>query len=391
MPKQKNILFAPAWYDPRIHRGIVKYAAEHHWHLVADMARTPAVPFGWQGDGIITSLYHSREGLTQLVDAADCPVVELTASDSQKREIKHVMQDNIAIGRLAAEHFLERGFQNFAWIGISTGLQNTRRYDGFADCLTKAGFEAESIVWSREGSSDRATWEHRRDWLLKHIRQIGFPLALLVHNDYLAANVIDACAYAGLSVPDDVAIMGIENNELVCNSLSTPLSSIDIAPERHGYAAARALDRLLRGETDCAEELVAPRGVVTRQSTDFIAIPHAAVSAAIRYIREHVREPMSVPDVTVASGINRRALELAFREHVGRGIAEEVTREKMKLVGELLIETKLSLSEIADATGYSTVQYMHRVFRNFYGTTPKRFREERRSSASKRNGAGRSR
>lgn len=195
-------------------------------------------------------------------------------------------------------------------------------------------------------------------------------------NDDWAGKVLDACTLAGISVPDDVAVIGVDNDELVCELSTPPLSSVSLNLESAGYEAATLLDGLISGRIHGHHEvLVKPRWVVTRRSTDVVAQEDRNVAAALRFIRDHAGRPIQVPDVVAHSGLPRRSLERRFALAVGHSILEELARCRLDRARRLLLETDLSIERVALAAGFSAPKRMAHAFRQFEGMLPNHYRQ----------------
>ncbi len=375
----RNILLALGHYHHTTHRGVARYAREHNWHLVGDMAFTAEVPAGWNGDGIITVLSFRRE-LVDFVLSRDVPRVDLSLTRGDIA-LPRVLGDNEAIGRLAAEHFLERGYRHFAWFSHTEGWVAAERTAGFSGALEEAGFAPEMMVWEHREGHGADTWSARRRWLIGRLASIPRPLAVFAYNDALAANMIDACIEGGIRVPEEVAVLGVDNDDLVCECLSVPLSSVCHDLETIGYEGAALLDRLIDGQRPPAEPVrVPPRGVVTRKSTDIIAVEHLETAKALRFIWENYHRPIGVMDVVAATSMSRRGLEKAFHTYISRSIHRELCRVRFEKVEQFLAESDLTVTEIAARTGFTRPQYLCNVFKRTTGTTPNQYRAAHRGS-----------
>jgi LacI family transcriptional regulator len=285
--------------------------------------------------------------------------------------------DEGAVGRMAAEHFLERGFRHFAWCGDPRFVWSKLRGDGYAAALAEAGFsvsEYQPPSASAE-TDDDAGLEALGQWLL----QLPRPVAVFTCYDIRGREVLDACRRFSIPVPDEIAVLGVDNDELLCALAFPPLSSVVPNARRTGYEAAAVLEALMAGrDPGPMTRLVPPIGVVTRQSTDVLAVEDRNVARAVRYIREHACEGICVDDVVSHAALSRRLLETRFKKLLGRSPHDEITRVQLRRVKELLAETDLPLAEIADRTGFRYVEYLSAVFKNKAGMPPGQFRSEHR-------------
>ncbi len=373
MSRMRTILLALGLYHHRTHRGVARYAREHGWHLVADTAATSQIPIGWKGDGMITALSY-RQDLVDFVLSVKAPKVDLSLTRAEI-PLPRVLGDNETIGRLAAEHLLERGFRHFVWCSLADGPVPRERSKGFAAALARAGFAATELVWERDRGRRQDTWATRRQWLIRRLGQVPHPLGVFAYNDHVAATVIDVCLDAGLRVPEEIAVVGVDNDDLVCECLSVPLTSVHHDLERLGYEGAALLDRLMNGEPPPVKPIrIPPKGLVMRESTDVFATEHKDIAKARRFIHEHFQAPLAVGDVVAATGLSRRGLEKAFRAHLGRTITDEILRVRLGRARELLSQTDLKVSAVSAAAGFSRPQYFCNVFRQAMGKTPRQYR-----------------
>ncbi len=370
---QRNVLLALGTYDYRTHRGVARYAGQHHWHLNCEMAIWGRLPRGWKGDGILTALDFQSD-LTRFIRTAGVPVVDL-ALNRPEFSLPRVIGDHRLIGQMAAEHFLERGFRHFAWHANHTRPAAELRHDGFAEILRRDKFVCERWIW-RAGARDPGdVWRAKCEWLMQKLQAIPKPAAIFAFRDSDAANVLDASLAAGISVPDDVAILGVDNNDLICETQSVPLSSVGHDLERLGYDGAALLDKLMAGASPPRQAiLIPPRGIAVRRSTEGLAVRHEPCRRALRLLRQSYSRNIGVSDAVQASGLSRRALEKAFREHVGRSVGEELGRIRLARVKELLTRGTISVADVAAAAGFHTPQYLNNVFRKATGLTPRKYR-----------------
>lgn len=373
MFKQRNVMLLLENYDHRIHHGVARYAGQHHWHLNANMVKTGLLPQGWQGDGIITAL-GSRSDLVEFVREAGIPAVDVAAMRTDIK-IHRVVGDNELIGRMAAEHFLERGVRHFAWFSMDFSNVGRQRHLGYSATLQQHGFTCERLTWSEVAAPGKDGWPEMRAWLGRQLRSLPKPLAVFAYNDYDAANVIDTCLFKNICVPDDVAVLGVDNNEMVCLCQSIPLSSINHDLERIGYEAATQLHRLMLGKPmPKAPLLIPPKGITTRRSTEFTAVNQPEIRQALLFIREHYQRSIGTTEVAQATGLSRRTLEKMFKLELKRSIHEEILRLRMAHVRGLLLTTDLSIKEIAEQTGFCHASHLNNAFREQTGVTPLKFR-----------------
>lgn len=295
----------------------------------------------------------------------------------RRREVPgqaNVITDSDGIAQLAASHLIGCGVRHFAYCGIEGLPWSTLRGDAFARHVAAAG----GIVhaYSRPSSKPAAEWETERRYLAEWLRSMPKPLGLMACNDDRGEQVIEACKLAALPVPDAVAILGADNDELVCDLCDPPMSSVAINFERAGYEAAEVLDRLMRGEALADDKiLVHATHVVTRRSTDILAVDDPRLAAALRHLRDHVHQLVSVPDLARAAGLSRRVLEKRFQRVLRRSALQEIRRVRIAHICQMLAETSEPVARIALAFGYSGPEHLARYFRREMQMTPLAYRQ----------------
>ena len=370
---QRNILILMEWYDHRIRQGIGRYAREHGWHLTVD--ERAFIPRGWDGDGVLT-VFHRRQDIVHYVRRLRLPVVDLGVYRPDI-PLPRVAGDHAGIGGLAAEHFAARGFRHTAWFSTDRSPIQALRLAGFADACAAHRLDAPlRWVWEEACGDARDDWRRMRLWLARFLRAAPKPLAVFAHNDYDASKVGDVCRAAGLAVPEEVAILGVDDNELICLNQPVPLSSIAHNLARVGYEGAALLDRLIGGEPPPRRPLlIPPSDVVLRQSTDLTAIGQPALRTAFRYIKENLARSFGIEQVAAAAGVSRSTLDRLFVQHLNRSVHEELLRARLAAVKRLLVHSDLVLADVARQTGFCHAQHLNNVFRRAESLTPRAYRK----------------
>ena len=355
--------------------GIVRHARELRtpWSIrLVEQGRGAAPPAwlaDWQGHGIIARI--ETQEIADAILARGLPVVDVSAARLVPG-VPWVETEDRVIARLAADHLRERGFANFAFCGDSRFNWSRWRAAAFSLHLSELGWECQIMDSSEDAASDAAA----RNRLAKWIDELPKPVGIMACYDIKAQQILDVCEDLGVPVPDEVAVIGVDNDELLCNLSSPPLSSVIPDPGRAGFEAALLLERLMAGEpTPDTPILISPRGIATRQSTDVLAIKDRDVAGAVRFIRERACHGISVHDVLRHVPLSRRVFEKRFRDCLGRTPHQEILRVKIARVEELLLETDLSLAAIADRTGFSHAEYLCVAFKRVTGQTPGQFRD----------------
>ncbi len=337
----------------------------------------------WRGDGIISRW--SSPAFAAALRKARVAAVDLTHR-GDLFGIPRIASDDRAIGRLAAEHLLERGFRSLAFCGYSGMRWSRRRQEGFLEAVV--GTDGAGRVYETPwGGPDAEPWERQQKAIGRWLRRLPRPVGVMACNDDRGLHVLDACRRAGLAVPEEVAVIGVDDDPLLCELCDPPLSSVVPNPERIGYEAAELLDRLMAGEpAGFRERTIPPLGVVTRLSTDVLAVDDARVVAAVRFIREHACHGITVRDVLGHTPLSRTALERHFRRYLGRSPQAEIRAVQLKRVKQLLAETDLKMDQIAELAGFEHPEYLSVVFKRELGLTPGQFRREARASAGRLGG-----
>lgn len=375
--KPRTILLAFHWYDHRVYKGIVRYAKEQKWHLSPHMFSNHFITHDWPADGAITCY---GEPLCEFIEHLDMPKVDITVSDIPL-PIPRVTVDNDSIGHMAAQHFLERGFKNFAFYNWPTLDIYPVRRDAFFKALRKAGVPPENLH-EIEQSPDNiiGQWEQHQHHMLQQLEMLPRPLAVFTGQDNLGVTLTEICSLAGIQVPGEIAILGADDIELLCDCQAVPLSSIDTNLEKLGYAAAQQLDRLMDGEITNEEPPVRiePKQVTLRQSTDALAVPHAAVVLALQYLKEHYHEAITIEDIGAYAGMSKRGMEKAFEKHLGCSPAGELRRIRLDNAMRMLTETDDKIAAIAHDCGYSNSSNLSFAFNRETGMSPRAYRNRYR-------------
>ncbi len=328
--------------------------------------------------GIIALVVYRH--LVETLDALGLPVVNV-ANVLPDLPFPRVTTDHWRMGTLAADHFCERGFRQFGFVGHPRHTYSLEREAGFREALAKRGYSLHSF-------HERPPSSYRHRGRLLHLNQtfrhwlalIPKPIGIFAANDLWGLPVVEACRLAGLNVPNDVAVIGADNDELRCELARPSLSSIASPAERVGYEAAALLERLINGAKPTPETLlIPPIGVVTRQSSDVLAGRDPQVTAAVRFIRENAHRRISVDDVMREVPMSRRSLERRFRTILERSIGDEIRHVHLERARALLISTALLMEEVADRAGFTSLHYMSRVFRQEMGMTPTAYRRQLRN------------
>jgi LacI family transcriptional regulator len=360
-------------------RGIVNYSRQHGpWYLwikSGGQQMPLCLPPGWRGDGIIATV--GTLAAARHVGAARVPVVNTSAIEIPGVDLPRVATDRAATGRVAAEHLLDRGFQHFAYYGLEPRSQLEQQYGTFAESVSGVCAECPSYWTTIESGEDaRTDWRTRQHGLLRWLKKLPKPVAILTSSTELGREVIHVCRRAGLAVPEQVAVLAGENDGLLCEVCVPSLSGIALTSERIGSEAAAALDRMMHGQRAAKSAiLIAPTGVFARQSTDTLAVDDADLVRAMTFIRGHATDPIQVDDVLREVAVSRRWLERRFHEILGRGPGEEIRRVRLERAKLLLAETEMPIPEVAMAAGFCSREYLATTLKSQTGLSPRQYRQ----------------
>ena len=373
----KRLLLLLDWYSRAYHAGVAKYAGEAGWILDAMGAHGRPDDFvsGWRGDGILCMIHEPRT-TGAFCRSASVPAVDL-AWQCPDIPLPRVLHDNAAHGRLAAEHLLDRGFRNFAFYGDSPWLwSDEERFQGFQTCLMERGYQAVRLQ-PKPLSPPHASGRLQLDKLSEALRGMPKPLGVMAHNDDCGIQVIDACLRGGILVPEQVAVVGCDNDVLICDFAPVPLTSVDPGLEIQAYEAARLLGKLMQGHPPPEHPIrIAPHGIVARQSSDILAVKHPEVAKAIRFIWERSHDPvLGVDDVVAATALSKTGLNKAFQSFLGRPVGEELRRFRLERAKMLLRNSPaMSITDIAVACGYGSDKHFRDSLLRYEGCTPSDWR-----------------
>lgn len=359
-------------------QGIADYAAIHGpWSLLIDPRDRDArirLPTGWSGDGIIARL--SNAPMAAHVLHAGVPAVDTDNITPPGAGIGRVVTDDHERARLALEHLLDRGYQRFAWFAPPSRRYGARRGEPFLQAVATSGFEC--VRYRPPQRTGRSPgWAEQQRMVARWLETLERPTGIFTADAHCGRQLLEICESLNVSVPGEVAVLAGDTDELTCNISNPPLSSVLLGARRLGYEAAALLDRLMQGgEVPSHPTLIKPLGVISRKSTDFLAIDNEVVATAIRFIRTHAHQGIKVSDLLRQVGISRRSLEQQFQKHLGRSPGEEIQRVRLEKARDLLIRSKMLVKQVAAASGFRDASGLGVAFRRRYGLTPMAFRRE---------------
>jgi LacI family transcriptional regulator len=359
-------------------RGINTYRLQNEqWEIFVEargLEERLRVPPGWRGDGIIARV--STLEMARELKSMSIPVVNVSGIDLPDVNFPRVTTDLTASARLAAMHLLERGFRHFAYFGL-VGLDYVKAHRSvFSSLVSKAGGDFFSMA-VRPMAGAEPDWRLDLASLGEWFKGLPKPIAVMCWNASSAREIVFACHEAGLLVPEEVAVLSQANDEALCETSLVPISGIAVSGEGIGMQAAKVLDGMMRGcKPPRKTTLIAPLGVVTRQSTDTLAIGDRAVVKALSFLRQNPSAQIRVEDVAREAGVSRRVLERRFVELLDRTPADEIRRVHLERARQLLVETDMPLSQVAELAGFNSQAYFSDLFRRQTGMTAVQYRRK---------------
>jgi LacI family transcriptional regulator len=369
-------------YDLKVMSGVAQYVQEGAEFIIyteEDALKNQKLPDlrSWHGNGIIADF--DDPNVAAAVQRSKLPAVGFGGGFgwySRDSGIPYFFSNQAKIGEIAASHLIERGFRNFAYCDYPrspTNVWSEERQSSFAATLAKRGFSC--AVYSPRNKTARqwnSVLSSIGNWLLSLPRPIG----VLGANDRRAYHVLEACRASQIRVPEGVAVLGVDNDETLCQLSNPALSSIEQGAKQIGYEAAALLESMMSGARPRKlHHVISPIGIVTRRSTDVLAIEDEIAASAMIYIRSHFNSGISVTDVVGALRTSRSTLESRFKASLGRSVHEVIRKIQLERARELISETSLAMKEIASNSGFRSVQHMTTLFGKAFGQTPAAYRK----------------
>lgn len=374
--------------------GVVDYSKAHaDWTFTTSPAWSGGFPEtfaismkslrGWHGDGVIAVI--TQETDARVATELEFPVVNLSGTMRDRCGVPRVMVDHEEIGCVAARHFLAKGFKRFAYYGVADTYYGELREIGFSSVLKETGHDLDHVFHAPARTDPDMPWIETLDQLGKWLAELPKPIALLAVNDYRACLVVEQCQRMGIRIPHQVALLGVDNDNVICEHCHPSLSSVSRNGRQVGFQAAAILDTLLNGATPPKNDiLVSPGAVVQRDSTDITAVENLHVSAAVQLIHDNLGRSFGVNNLLRTLGVSRRFLERHFRQELGCSPHEYLTRQRIEKAKRLLQRhSDLSIHEIAAACGQSDPRNFRRSFQRLTGMLPSQYREQTSASAER--------
>jgi LacI family transcriptional regulator len=369
-------------YGRGLFLGVAKFVREHHeWSVQSEEWKwTDAFPVWlskWDGDGVIARV--ETPEMAAFIRRLGLPAVDVRGSVGGIG-LPLIDTDDRKVANLAAEHLMNRGFRHYAFCGFVGANYSDKRSHWFQEQLALSGFSCQVFIPPRQLAEGQTTGYERQGLLFQEelgrwLATLPKPIGVMACNDIRGQQVLNLCRRLDLAVPEEVAIIGVDNDEILCELSDPPLSSVAPDTLRIGYDAAVLLDRMMAGGKPPAKPiLIPPRGIVTRRSTEVLALDDHQLAVGLRFIRDHAFDPITINEVAKVANLCRRVFERRFAAKMGRSPKAEVLRLRLEKVKQLLTDTDWNLSQIAEKTGFNYGEYLHTVFTQKIGTTPGEFR-----------------
>ena len=345
----------PIYYREKIGiKGILKFAKE------------------WGAQGIIAQLDNTRD-VKKIADSGILLILE----DFKERfdEYPNITGGYYEAGQMGAEYFVKKGFKHFAFYGFRDIVWSRERLEGFEGYLNARGFE----VYNFEHEEIHVTdfWLYRPSALSKWLKSLPKPIAIMACDDARAQHITEACKHTNIKIPEEVAVLGVDNDEMTCNLSDPPISSISLDTEKGGYEAARLMDMMLRGKIKKPRNvMVMPTYIVTRQSTDITATTNTHIAIALNYIHKNIEKNINVSNVLTQIPTSRRSLEKRFHEVTGTSVYKYILKLKMQRFSQRLLKTDKRISEIALDAGITLTNNLSRQFKQIHGCSPGEYRKK---------------
>ncbi len=357
---------------------VCKFGSANGWTLLIsprDSQGRLRLPNVWNGDGVIASLKNAPS--VRHVKNLRLPVVDVGIMVPKHDWLARVATDDAVRGKMAFEHFRDRGLKHFACYAPPIGRYSDVRPAAFANAVASGGYQC--AMYDAAGD-DESGWLTNYSSVRRWLSTLPRPLGVFAADPYPARQLIEICSAESIGIPDEVAVLSGDDDELLCNVASPQISAVELASHRIGETAAKLLAKMMSGGVAPKREtLVPPLRVRARHSTDILAMPDSEIAGVLEYIRDRAPRGITVADLLKAFPISRRRLEQRFRAELNRSPAEEIRRVRMAYVGRMLLDSDKPVATIASDAGFSTGASLSQAFRQYFGTTPGEYRQQNRT------------
>jgi LacI family transcriptional regulator len=386
IPKVALLIETSRGYGRSMLRGIVRYASLYGpWQFYVtpgDFAQALPAMEQWGGTGIIARIETTH--VARAIIQTGLPTIALDISQNVPLDalsgtpMSEIASDSFNAAVMAAEHLLEIGMRNFAFVGEPARKWSLNRELGFIHRLEQAGYKA--TIYEPPKKKTNLHWEREQPHLSEWISSLPKPIGIMACNDDRGLQVLEACRAASVIVPLEVAVVGVDNDELLCELASPPLSSVALNAEAGGYRAAELLDKLMKGQVIQPQRLVVePLYVVQRRSTESSAVDDPDIATALNTIHAFATKPITIDEIVDQLSVSRRMFEIRFRKAVGRTPHQELRRVRLLRAQQMLLETDNSIADIAMAAGFCSPAHLAHAFQKDLQKTPAQYRREHRT------------
>jgi len=387
-PKVALLLRLSVGYDREIMRGIVDYSRFHGpWSFFVPEPGTKVKLSqlnNWGCSGIVAQI--ENKVIVEFVRQCRVPLVAvpgvwpstLFPIKALKEKTVHILVDREKVCKLVADHFHSRGFQHYAFCGFHNTDWSLEYQEKFCKQIQEMGHQV--LVYDPPRLKKDNIWPKEQNHLGQWLKQLPKPVAIMACCDERGRQIIDTCRLFLLKVPEEIAVVGVDNDDIICNLANPPMSSVALNTQNAGYEAATLLDKMMKGKKVKKQEIcIDPVRMVTRVSSDILALTDPILTEAIRYIRKQAQQGISVSEVAEEIQVSRRKLQLVFQRELERSVHDEIRRVQLEKVKQLLLETNIPISRITEATGFTTREYMAQIFRKHVGMTLRQYRKKYRN------------
>ncbi len=369
-------------FSKELLKGIARYSREHGPWIFCRMPLFQRETIGvdgilqwakeWGADGIIGQFYNDPK--VSRFPEAGIPVI---AQDFKERfrEIPNITAIHQEAGIMGAEYFLKKGFKNFAYYGFRDIVWSRERAEGFEDRINRAGYRVH--YFENDMADAPELWYYKPSSLSRWLKSLPKPIALMTCDDNQGQHITEACRQSKIRIPEEVAVLGVDNDEMICDFSDPPLSSIAQDAEKGGYEAARLLENMIRnGCSSFYDIVVKPTQVVTRHSTDIYATNDHHIACTLKYIHQNIDKNIQVDDVVKQVPLSRRTLEKRFLDITGYPVYKYIFNLRIEKLSRRLLETDMSVFEIALDMGLTDSKNIARQFKQIKGCTPSEYRKQ---------------
>ena len=368
-------------YSKNLLKGISKFSSEHGPWIYCRMPLYYRETIGmegilqwakeWKADGIIGQLYNNKD-VDKILNSG-IPVIAMDFKERFK-EIPNITGAYREAGILGAEYFLKKGFKNYAFYGFNDIVWSRERAEGFEERVKAEGHEVHYFEHRKSRSTD--LWYYKSNSLSQWLKSLPKPIALMTCDDNQGLHITEACRQIKIRIPEEVAVLGVDNDEMLCDLSDPPLSSIALDIIKGGYDSAKLLKEMILGTTGPYDIIVKPTQVITRQSTDIYATNDVHIASTLRYIHKNIEKSLQVDEIVKQVPLSRRSLEKRFLQITGLPVYKYIFNLRIEKFTEKLLETEMTITEIAHELGLNDTKNIARQFKQLKGLSPVEYRKK---------------